>query len=81
MRMWSLIQIGVVERLGISYDDLIAINPKLIYISVYGFGHEGPDAHRRAYDNVVQAFFGVTYNQADAERVSQRNVIKRLPTR
>lgn len=60
-------RVGVVERLGISYDDLSAINPELIYISVYGFGHQGPDAHRRAYDNVVQAFSGVTYNQANTE--------------
>ena len=60
-------RVGVVERLGISYDDLVAVNPELIYISVYGFGHQGPDAHRRAYDNVIQAFSGVTYNQANAE--------------
>lgn len=60
-------RVGVVERLGISYDDLKAINPNIIYMSVYGFGHTGPDANRRAYDNVVQAFSGVAYNQANTE--------------
>ncbi len=60
-------RVGVVERLGISYDDLKAINPDIIYMSVYGFGHQGPDAKRRAYDNVVQAFSGVAYNQANIE--------------
>ena len=56
---------GVVERLGISYDDVVAINPHVIYVSVFGFGHEGPDSQRRAYDNVIQAFSGVAYNQAN----------------
>ena len=60
-------RVGVVERLGISYEDLKAINPNLIYVSLYGFGHNGPDAKRRAYDNVVQAFSGVAYNQANIE--------------
>lgn len=60
-------RVGVVERLGISYEDLKAINPDIIYMSVYGFGHTGPDAKRRAYDNVVQAFSGVAYNQANIE--------------
>lgn len=60
-------RVGVVERLGISYDDIKAINPNIIYVSLYGFGHTGPDANRRAYDNVIQAFSGVAYNQANIE--------------
>lgn len=58
---------GVVERLGIDYDSLRAVNPELIYVSVYGFGHSGPAAGKRAYDNVIQAFSGLAYNQANPE--------------
>src|SRR5690606_939643 len=56
---------GVPERLGIDYESLRRINPELIYISISGFGHSGPDAHKRAYDNVIQAFSGLAFNQAD----------------
>lgn len=56
---------GVVERLGIDYEAIKAVNPDIIYISVYGFGHEGPAAGKRAYDNVVQAYSGLAYNQAN----------------
>lgn len=54
---------GVPEKLHIDYDTLRAINPRLIYLSVTGFGHEGPMAGRAAYDNVIQAFTGVAMNQ------------------
>lgn len=58
---------GVAEKLKVDYQTLRAINPGLIYLSVTGFGHEGPMAHRAAYDNVIQAFTGVAMSQADAE--------------
>ena len=58
---------GVAEKLHVDYDTLCAINPGLIYLSVTGFGHEGPLARRAAYDNVVQAFAGVAMSQADAQ--------------
>lgn len=58
---------GVAEKLKVDYQTLRTINPGLIYLSVTGFGHEGPMAHRAAYDNVIQAFTGVAMSQADAE--------------
>lgn len=58
---------GVAEKLKVDYDTLRAINPELIYLSVTGFGHEGPMAQRAAYDNVVQAFAGVAMSQANVE--------------
>ncbi|MCP4622341.1 MAG: CoA transferase [bacterium] len=58
---------GVAERLGIGYDDMCEVNEKLIYVSVTGFGHEGPYAKKPAWDNVVQAFSGVAQSQADPE--------------
>jgi len=45
---------GTTERMGISYDDLRAINPGLVYCSVSGYGRTGPDADRPGYDFVIQ---------------------------
>ncbi len=56
---------GVVERLGLGYDDLSAINPDLIYASVSGFGPVGPYAKKGAYDTVIQAYAGFGHNQRD----------------
>jgi crotonobetainyl-CoA:carnitine CoA-transferase CaiB-like acyl-CoA transferase len=56
---------GVVERLGIGYDDLRAENPDLIYASLSGFGPEGPYASKGAYDTVIQAYGGFAANQGD----------------
>ncbi|MBS0122660.1 CaiB/BaiF CoA transferase family protein [Thetidibacter halocola] len=50
---------GVMDKLGYGWDDLHAAFPKLIYGSVSGFGHTGPDARKPAYDMVVQARGGV----------------------
>ena len=46
-------------RLGIGYDDLHAINPRLVFCSISGYGAEGPLAEKRGYDLMVQAFAGV----------------------
>jgi len=58
---------GVVERLGIGPDDLLAVNDRLIYVSLSGFGPVGPYANKGAYDTVIQAYGGFASNQADAE--------------
>ncbi len=57
---------GVVEKLQADYATLSAINPNLIYVSVSGFGHEGPMSKKAAYDNVVQAFTGVAMSQINS---------------
>lgn len=54
---------GVPEKLRVDYATLSAINPRLIYLGVTGFGTQGPMAGRAAYDNVIQAFTGVAMNQ------------------
>ncbi|WP_183130039.1 CaiB/BaiF CoA transferase family protein, partial [Serratia plymuthica] len=41
---------GVTARLGIDYEAVKKINPKLIYASISGFGQQGPLAHKAAYD-------------------------------
>jgi crotonobetainyl-CoA:carnitine CoA-transferase CaiB-like acyl-CoA transferase len=50
--------VGVTERLGIDYKSLSEINPRIITCSVTGFGQTGPELHRPAFDQVVQAMGG-----------------------
>lgn len=50
---------GVMGRLGLSYENLCEINPKLIYCAISGFGQTGPDAFKPAYDQIIQGLSGV----------------------
>jgi crotonobetainyl-CoA:carnitine CoA-transferase CaiB-like acyl-CoA transferase len=50
---------GVMERLGLGYDALAAINPRIVVASINGVGSEGPYAKRRVYDAVIQAISGI----------------------
>ena len=50
---------GVAARLGMGYDTLSAINPRLIYASISGFGQTGPWAQRPGFDLIAQAMSGV----------------------
>jgi crotonobetainyl-CoA:carnitine CoA-transferase CaiB-like acyl-CoA transferase len=56
---------GAIQRMGLGYDDLKALNLRLIYVSMSGFGQEGPYAKRRVYDPVVQAMSGFADSQKD----------------
>ena len=49
---------GVLDRLGLVYDNLAAENEGLIWCSISGFGQDGPDRDRPAYDMIVQALSG-----------------------
>jgi crotonobetainyl-CoA:carnitine CoA-transferase CaiB-like acyl-CoA transferase len=46
---------GAAERMGIGEEDLRKLNPKLIYVSISGFGETGPFSHKRVYDPLIQA--------------------------
>lgn len=50
---------GTLRRYGLDWDSLKAINPRLVYCSVTGFGQDGPYATRPAYDFVMQAMTGM----------------------
>ncbi len=58
---------GAVERLGISYDDISAINPDIIYCSVSGFGPTGPYSDRPVLDPVIQGLSGIISRQLNPE--------------
>lgn len=58
---------GVVERLGIGYDGVRAVNEHVVYASLSGFGPTGPYAGKGAYDTVIQAYGGFAANQADPQ--------------
>ena len=63
---------GVVERLGLGYDDISTRNPGIVYTSISGFGPDGPYAHRRVYDSVIQAQSGLVGNQTGINDESPR---------
>jgi len=50
---------GGLKKYGLDYAALAAVNPKLVYCSITGFGQDGPDAHRAGYDYMIQAMGGL----------------------
>ena len=50
---------GVLDRLGFSMEQLHAINPRLVVLSITGFGHDGPEGARAGYDQIAQGEAGV----------------------
>lgn len=50
---------GVMKRLQLSYEQLAEINPQLVYCAISGFGQEGPDSLKPAYDQIIQGLSGV----------------------
>ena len=53
----------VMPRLGLGYDVLKAINPRLVMLSISGFGHNGPESRRAAYAPIVHAESGLIARQ------------------
>jgi crotonobetainyl-CoA:carnitine CoA-transferase CaiB-like acyl-CoA transferase len=56
---------GVMDKVGLGYDDLARVNPDIVYASLSGFGTTGPYRDRSAYDTVIQAYAGFAASQAD----------------
>ncbi|MDD5558843.1 CoA transferase [Candidatus Methylomirabilis sp.] len=52
-------RVGVLDKLGLGYGDLKAINPRLVYCSISGFGHTGPDRDLGSYDFLIQGRSGL----------------------
>jgi len=58
---------GALAKLGLGYDDLSKLNPRLIYVSMSGFGQIGPRREQTATDHVIQATSGLMANTGTAE--------------
>ena len=58
---------GAIERMGFGEPEMRKLNEKLVYLSISGFGENGPYAQSRVYDPVIQALSGATDIQADRQ--------------
>ncbi|UYN95587.1 MAG: CoA transferase [Enhydrobacter sp.] len=65
---------GVIKRLGFGYEAVAARHPRLLYLSISGFGQSGPLAERPAMDPVLQAYTGLM-----AENKGEDGVPHRVP--
>ncbi len=52
-------KVGGLKKYGLDYESLSAVNPRLIYCSITGFGQDGPYAHRAGYDYIIQGMSGL----------------------
>jgi len=65
-------RVGVMEKLGLGYDELRAIKPDLIYCSISGFGRSGPYSSRPGYDLIAEAMSGFMSVTGEPEGVGMR---------
>ena len=70
---------GVVERLGIGEPELRAVKPDLIYVSMSGWGENGPLSHKPVYDPIIQALSGLATVQAGSDKERPRLIRTILP--
>ncbi|WP_448664192.1 CaiB/BaiF CoA transferase family protein [Sphingomonas sp. CJ20] len=66
---------GVADRLGMGYETLRAINPKLVYASISGFGQTGPWSQRPGFDLIAQAMSGVLSSNGFPDMEPAKNSI------
>ena len=66
---------GVIERLGFGYDAVAEREPRIIYLSVSGFGQMGPLAERPAMDPILQAYTGLTVENRGEDGIPHRTPI------
>ncbi|HQY27600.1 MAG TPA: CoA transferase, partial [Burkholderiaceae bacterium] len=60
-------KVGQLAKFGLDYASLAALNPRLVYCSVTGFGQTGPWAHRPGYDFIIQAMGGLMSITGEAD--------------
>ncbi|WP_386684459.1 CaiB/BaiF CoA transferase family protein [Loktanella sp. R86503] len=65
-------KVGGLAKYGLDYTSLSAINPRLIYCSITGFGQTGPYAHRAGYDYIIQGMSGLMSVTGQADGQPQR---------
>ena len=64
----------VMPRLGLDYEALQAVNPRLVMLSISGFGQGGPESHRPAYAPIIHAEAGLLARQARRGRIPYRDL-------
>ncbi len=65
-------KLGGLKKYGLDYESLKAVNPKLIYCSITGFGQDGPYAPRAGYDFIVQGMSGLMSITGEPDREPQK---------
>lgn len=70
---------GVMARLGIDYEDLKAVKPDIIYVSMSGWGEDGPYVHKPVYDPIIQALSGLASVQGGSDDARPRLIRTILP--
>ncbi len=70
---------GVAERIGVGEAAIRAVNPQIVYVSIAGFGFEGPYANKPVFDPLIQAVSGLTTVQAGSDEQRPRLVRTILP--
>lgn len=70
---------GVADRIGVGYEALRDVREDIVYLSIAGFGFEGPYAQKPTYDPLIQALSGLTTVQAGSDENRPRLVRTILP--
>jgi crotonobetainyl-CoA:carnitine CoA-transferase CaiB-like acyl-CoA transferase len=70
---------GVVERMGLGEAQVRRIAPRIVYVSISGFGDRGPYAHKPVYDPLIQGLSGLTTVQAGSDEARPRLVRTIVP--
>lgn len=63
---------GVIERLGLGYGAVAAANPAVVYVSITGFGPDGPDAQKAGTDSILQSLTGMCQRNRDPDGTPRR---------
>lgn len=61
-------QTGTMEGWGVGWDDLRAVNPRLVMVRITGYGQTGPNAHRPGFGRIANAFGGLSFLAGDPDR-------------
>jgi len=59
---------GTMEKLGLGYETLKTVNPRLVYCTISGFGRTGPDRHKAGYDLLLQGYGGLMSITGEPDR-------------
>lgn len=70
---------GVVDRLGVGYEAIREVKPDIVYVSISGFGENGPFAQKPVYDPIVQALSGLASVQGGSDRQRPRLIRTIVP--